>query len=46
MLNIRKICWGIMGAIAIGAIEPIAWAAMPELEPVVVQDTRLAAITL
>ncbi len=28
---------------AIGTIEPIAWAAMPEIEPVIVQDSRLAA---
>jgi hypothetical protein len=43
MLNIRKICWGMLSVIAIGTIEPIAWAAMPELDLVVAQDRRLAA---
>jgi hypothetical protein len=43
MLNIRKICWGMLSVIAIGAVEPIAWAAMPELDLVVAQDRRLAA---
>jgi hypothetical protein len=43
MLNIRKICWGMLGVVAIGTIEPIAWAAMPEIESVVAQDSRLAA---
>lgn len=43
MLNIRKFCWGMLGVIAIGTMEPIAWAAMPEIEPAVFQDNRLAA---
>jgi hypothetical protein len=42
MLNIKKVCWGMLGVIAIGAVEPIAWAAIPEIEPIVAQDTRLA----
>ena len=43
MLNIRKICWGMLGVMAIGAIEPIASAAIPEIEPVVHTIPRLAA---
>jgi hypothetical protein len=42
MLNIQKVCWGMLGVMSIGMIEPIASAAMPEIEPIVVQDTRLA----
>jgi hypothetical protein len=42
MLNIQKVCWGMLGVMSIGMIEPIAAAAMPEIEPIVVQDTRLA----
>jgi hypothetical protein len=42
MLNIQKVCWGMLGVISIGIIEPIASAAMPEIESVVIQDTRLA----
>jgi hypothetical protein len=42
MLNIKKVCWGMLGVIAIGAVEPIAWAAIPEIEPIVAQDNRLA----
>jgi hypothetical protein len=43
MLNIRKICWGMLGIIAIGSVEPIAWAAIPDVEPVVHATPRLAA---
>jgi hypothetical protein len=43
MLNIRKICWGILGVIAIGAIEPNAGANIPEIEPIAHTTTRLAA---
>ena len=43
MLNIRKICWGMLGVVAISAVEPIAWAAIPEIEPVVYTIPRLAA---
>jgi hypothetical protein len=42
MLNIQKVCWGMLGVIAIGMIEPIAAATIPEIEPIVAQDTRLA----
>ena len=43
MLNIRKICWGMLGVMTIGAIEPIASAAIPEIEPVVQTTPMLAA---
>lgn len=43
MLNIKKICWGMLSVIAIGTIEPIAWAATPEIDSVIAQDSRLAA---
>lgn len=43
MLNIRKFCWGMLGIIAIGYFEPIAWAAIPAAEPVVDAIPRLAA---
>jgi hypothetical protein len=42
MLNIQKVCWGMLGVISIGMIEPIAAATIPEIEPIVAQDTRLA----
>ena len=41
MLNIRKVCWGMLGVMAIGSIEPIASAAIPETKPAV-QAPRLA----
>ena len=43
MLNIRKVCWGMLGVMAIGSVEPVVWAAMPEIEPVVSSTPRLAA---
>jgi hypothetical protein len=43
MLNIRKICWGMLGVIAVSSVEPIAWATMPEIDSVIAQDSRLAA---
>ncbi len=42
MLNIRKACWGMLGVIAIGSIEPIASAAIPETKPAVYGAPRLA----
>jgi hypothetical protein len=42
MLNIQKVCWGMLGVISIGMIEPIAAATIPAIEPIVAQDTRLA----
>jgi hypothetical protein len=42
MLNIRKACWGMLGVIAIGSIEPIASAAIPETKPAVHGAPRLA----
>lgn len=42
MLNIRKVCWGMLGVIAIGSIEPIASAAIPETKPAVYGAPRLA----
>jgi hypothetical protein len=42
MLNIQKVCWGMLGVILIVAVEPITWAAIPEIEPIVAQDNRLA----
>jgi hypothetical protein len=42
MLNIRKICWALLGLMAIGSVEPIALAAIPEIEPVVHTTPRLA----
>jgi hypothetical protein len=41
-LNIRKICWALLGLMAIGSVEPIALAAIPEIEPVVHTTPRLA----
>ncbi len=43
MLNIRKVCWGMLGIMVIGAIEPAAWAAIPEVKPAVSSVPRLAA---
>ena len=43
MLNIRKICWGMLGVMTVSAIEPIASAAIPEIEPVVQTMPMLAA---
>ena len=43
MLNIRKLCWGMLGVIAIGAFEPVVWAAIPEIEPVVSSTPKLLA---
>jgi hypothetical protein len=43
MLNIRKACWGMLGVMVIGSIEPIiASAAIPETKPVVHGKLRLA----
>ncbi|AFY96494.1 hypothetical protein Cha6605_5623 [Chamaesiphon minutus PCC 6605] len=43
MLNLRKVCWGMLGVIAIGAFEPVVWAAIPEIEPVVSFRSNLLA---
>jgi hypothetical protein len=43
MLNIRKVCWGMLGIIAISAFEPVVWAAIPEIEPVVSSKPKLLA---
>ncbi|PSB43804.1 hypothetical protein [Chamaesiphon polymorphus] len=43
MLNIRKVCWGMLGVIAISAFEPVVWAATPEIEPVVSPTSKLLA---
>jgi hypothetical protein len=43
MFNIRKSCWGLLGIIAIGAVEPVVWAAIPENQPVVSVTPQLLA---
>jgi hypothetical protein len=43
MSYVRKTCWGMLGIIAIGSFEPAAWAAIPEISPVVRTTPRLAA---
>jgi hypothetical protein len=43
MLDIRKVCWGMLGVMAIGAFEPVVWAAIPEVQPVVSSTPKLAA---
>jgi hypothetical protein len=42
MFSLGKICWGMLGVIAIGSFEPIAWANIPEIDPIV-RSQRLAA---
>ena len=42
MFSIRKTCWGMLGIIAIGSIEPTVLAAIPE-NRAIVRSTRLAA---
>jgi hypothetical protein len=43
MLNLRKVCWGMLGVVAISAFEPVVWAAIPEIEPVVSPTSKLLA---
>lgn len=43
MLQIRKSCWGLLGAIAIGSVEPVVWAAVPEAPSVVSVTPQLLA---
>jgi hypothetical protein len=43
MLNIKTVCWGMLGIIAIGTFEPAARAAIPATEPVVSITPRLLA---
>jgi hypothetical protein len=42
MLNIRKICWGLLGVMAIGSFEPAVRADVPEIRSVI-SGTRIAA---
>ncbi len=44
MLNIKTVCWGLLGVIAIGTFEPAARAAIPVTEPVVSVTPRLLAV--
>ena len=43
MSNIRIACWGILGAITLGAIEPSVWAAIPSEQPSVSVTPQLLA---
>lgn len=42
MFSIRKTCWGMLGIITIGSIEPTVSAAIPETQAIV-RSTKLAA---
>jgi hypothetical protein len=42
MLNIRKICWGMLGVMAIGSFEPAVSADIPEIRSII-SGTRIAA---
>jgi hypothetical protein len=42
MFSIRKTCWGMLGIITIGSIEPAVSAAIPETQAIV-RSTKLAA---
>jgi hypothetical protein len=42
MLNIRKICWGMLGVMAIGSFEPAISADIPEIRAII-SGTRIAA---
>ncbi len=39
MLNIKKVCWGLVGVMAIGSIEPV-WADIPVFKPTVGTSPR------
>jgi hypothetical protein len=43
MLNIKKICWGMLGVIMIGAVEPTVIAATLETKPTILTSPLLAA---
>jgi hypothetical protein len=42
MLNIRKICWGMLGVMVIGYFEPAVRADVPDIKSVI-RGTRVAA---
>jgi hypothetical protein len=41
MLNIKKVCWGILGVMAIGYVEPAVRAEVPDLKSII-RGTRVA----
>jgi hypothetical protein len=43
MFNIKKICWGMLGVMAIGSFEPVLSAGVPEIRSTI-GDTRLADV--